>query len=154
MMKVLAKAVMVILQCINVSNEHLKLTQCYLSIICQWSWKKVKYLLNTKLKDRNSTGQDFEKFELCIKLGGLSKNCEYNVISSYFVQMPRYITHYVFFFSPYFLPGIWSSNSLGKPWQGCKARIYGSADGTCAVTFASSGIFSSGKSICKARDYT
>lgn len=36
MMKVLAKAMMVIiLQCINISDEHLKLTQCYLSIILQ-----------------------------------------------------------------------------------------------------------------------
>lgn len=68
--------------------------------------------------------------------------------------MPWSITHYLFFFSPYFLQGIWSSNSLGKPWQRCKARIYGSADGTCAVTFASSGIFSSGKSICKTHEYT
>lgn len=72
----------------------------------------------------------------------------------YFIQLPWYITHYLFSFSPYFPQGIWSSNSLGKPWQGCKARIYGSADGTCAVTFAPSGIFSSGKSICKTHEYT
>ena len=67
--------------------------------------------------------------------------------------MPWYITHCLFFFSPCFLQGIWSSYSLGESWQGCKARIYGSADGTCTVTFASSGIFSSGKSTCRTHEY-
>lgn len=73
---------------------------------------------------------------------------------SYFIQLPWYITHYLFSFSPYFPQGIWSSHSLGKPRQGCKTRIYGSADGTCTVTFAPSGVFSSGKSICKTHEYT
>lgn len=95
----------------------------------------------------------FEKLEPWIKLGCLSKSCIQNVIL-YFIQMLWYITHYLFFFPPYFRQGIWSSNSLGESWQGRKARIYGSADGTCTVTFTSSGIFSSGKSICKTHEYT
>lgn len=115
--------------------------------------KKIKYLQNTKwTKARNRVSgflrtsqvrilKKKKKIRPWIKLGGLSGSCVIKCDLTIFIQMPWYKTHDLFFFSP----GIWSSNSLGEPWQGCEARIYGSADGTRTVTFAPSGIFSSGK---------
>lgn len=44
-----------------------------------------------------------------------------------------------------FLEGIWSSDSLGKPWQRCKAGVNGTSDGACSAAFAFPGVFSSGK---------
>ena len=94
-----------------------------------------------------------EKNKPWIKLWYLSKSyvMKYSLIIFYSITLVH--NSLLTFLFPCFLQGVWSSNSLGKPWQGRKARIYGSADGTCTVTFAPSGIFSSGKSIYRACEY-